>query len=275
MGQDVPVRRWRRPARITSVSDQESDIYEHFASRPTNVDVLVRACQNRTIETMARIRLRSCSRLSTGCRTGPVRGEHSRRAFSQGAHGATCSALLPCGAAQAAVRARDLPESVALTLVDVRETSRPRKASRSTGASDDHTITNLDEARHIIDLYRLRWTLEVYFLTLKTAGFNIEDADISEPRAMINLVAAAAVAAVTVMQLVRARDGTTGEKLTDAFDVADQPLSKLCRLGSKARPSAEEPASEGLPRLRVLGHRPPRGLDRLLWKTRPSRLRRV
>ncbi len=64
----------------------------------------------------------------------------------------------------------------------------------------------------------------MYFLTLKTAGFNIEGADISEPRAMINLVAAAAVAAVTVMQLVRARDGTTGEKLTDAFDVADQPL---------------------------------------------------
>jgi len=29
--------------------------------------------------------------------------------------------------------ARDLPESVALTLVDVRETSRPEEASRSTG----------------------------------------------------------------------------------------------------------------------------------------------
>jgi hypothetical protein len=34
---------------------------------------------------------------------------------------------------------------------------------------------------------------------------------------MINLVAAAAVAAVTVMQLVRARDGSTDERLADAF----------------------------------------------------------
>src|SRR4029077_12197031 len=44
------------------------------------------------------------------------------------------------------------------------------------------------------------------------------------PRAMINLVAAAAVAAVTVMQLVRARDGSTDEQLADAFVPADQPI---------------------------------------------------
>jgi hypothetical protein len=31
------------------------------------------------------------------------------------------------------------------------------------------------------------------------------------------------VAAVTILQLVRARDGNTGQKLTDAFDADDQP----------------------------------------------------
>jgi hypothetical protein len=36
---------------ITGVSDRESDIYEHFASRPANVHLIVRACQNRQIET--------------------------------------------------------------------------------------------------------------------------------------------------------------------------------------------------------------------------------
>ena len=34
---------------ITSVSDRESDIYEHIASAPPNVDVILRACQNRKI----------------------------------------------------------------------------------------------------------------------------------------------------------------------------------------------------------------------------------
>jgi len=41
---------------------------------------------------------------------------------------------------------------------------------------------------------------------------------------MINFVAAATVAAVTVVQLVKARDGATDQMLTDAFDAEDQRL---------------------------------------------------
>src|SRR5882724_1758378 len=87
-----------------------------------------------------------------------------------------------------------------------------------------HAVTNLGEARRIVDLYRMRWTIEEFFHTLKTAGFDIEAADIGDPQAMIKFDAAATVAAVTVMQLVKARDGTTGQSLADAFDPADQPI---------------------------------------------------
>ena len=41
---------------------------------------------------------------------------------------------------------------------------------------------------------------------------------------MINFVAAATTAAVTVMQLVQARDGTTEQTLMQAFEPSDQPL---------------------------------------------------
>ena len=41
---------------------------------------------------------------------------------------------------------------------------------------------------------------------------------------MINFVAAAAVAAVTIKQLVQARDGNTDQLLSDAFDPDDQPI---------------------------------------------------
>jgi hypothetical protein len=78
------------------------------------------------------------------------------------------------------------------------------------------------EARRVVDLYRMRRTIEEFFRTLKSAGFQIEEADIGDPRAMINLVAAATVAAVTVMQLVKARDGATDQPLADAFDPDDQ-----------------------------------------------------
>lgn len=82
----------------------------------------------------------------------------------------------------------------------------------------------------MIDLYRRRWIIEEYFRTLKTAGFDIEDADIGDPHAMMNFVAAAAIAAVTVKQLVCAREGTTGEHLAEVFDPADQPILEAVSL---------------------------------------------
>jgi Transposase DDE domain len=87
-----------------------------------------------------------------------------------------------------------------------------------------HVLATSDQARRIFDLYRKRWTIEEYFRTLKTAGFDIEEADIGAPEVMIKFVAAAAVAAVTIMQLVRSRDGTTQEHLADALEPEDQPV---------------------------------------------------
>jgi len=63
-----------------------------------------------------------------------------------------------------------------------------------------------------------------FFRTLKTAGFDIEEADIGEPEVMIKFVAAATAAAVTIMQLVRSRDGTTLESVADAFEHNDPPV---------------------------------------------------
>src|SRR5437764_15410815 len=60
--------------------------------------------------------------------------------------------------------------------------------------------------------------------TIKTADFDIEEADIGEPEVMIKFVAATAVAAVTIMQLVRSRDGMTQEGVADAFEPDDQPV---------------------------------------------------
>jgi hypothetical protein len=78
----------------------------------------------------------------------------------------------------------------------------------------------------ILSIYQRQrvWDIEEFFRTLKSAGFDIEEADIGEPEVMIKFVAAAAVAAVTIMQLVRARDGTTEEKLIEAFELDDLPV---------------------------------------------------
>jgi hypothetical protein len=117
-------------------------------------------------------------------------------------------------------------------MVDVREVSPPPENSEPVHwrLLTTHQVTNLGEARRIVDLYRMRWTIEEYFRTLKTGSFNIEDADIGDPQVMMKLVIAAAITSVTVMQLVKARDGTTEQRLADAFDPQDQPLLEALSL---------------------------------------------
>jgi hypothetical protein len=212
---------------ITNVSDRESDIYEHFARRPSNVDLIVRACQNRQVETgdegqinllfahvdsqpeQGRFKATIPAAPGRKTRAAELAVRFSRVVVCKPMHGA----------------ARDLPATVTLTMVDVRETSKPKNGEPiQWRLMTTHEVTSVAEARRIVDLYRLRWTIEEFFHTLKTAGFDIEAADIGNPQVMIKFVTAAAIAAVTVMQLVKARDGTTDQSLADAFEPADQSI---------------------------------------------------
>jgi hypothetical protein len=210
---------------ITVISDRESDIYEHFARRPSNAHLIVRACQNRKIETAGEDTLLftlmdglpEAGRITVKIPAAPGRRERiaelairfSPVELRKPLHGA----------------ARDLPDTIGLQLVDVREASTPQDGQPiHWRLLTTHAVTSLGESRRIIDLYRMRWTVEEFFRLLKTAGFDIEEADIGDPQAMIKLATAIAVAAVTVMQLVKARDGTTDQQLMDAFEPDDQPV---------------------------------------------------
>jgi hypothetical protein len=193
--------------------------------RPSNAHLIVRACQNRKIETAGEDTLLftlmdglpEAGRITVKIPAAPGRRERiaelairfSPVELRKPLHGA----------------ARDLPDTIGLQLVDVREASTPQDGQPiHWRLLTTHAVTSLGESRRIIDLYRMRWTVEEFFRLLKTAGFDIEEADIGDPQAMIKLATAIAVAAVTVMQLVKARDGTTDQQLMDAFEPDDQPV---------------------------------------------------
>jgi hypothetical protein len=212
---------------ITVVSDRESDIYEHFACRPANTHLIVRACQNRKIKTTREDTdallfpfvdgLPEAGRVRVKIPAAPGRKKRETELAVRFSSVELCKPLH--GAAP------DLPETIALTLVDIREVSTPEDGEPiHWRLLTTHTVTSLGEAGRIVDLYRMRWTIDEFFRTLKTAGFDIEDADIGEPQVMTKFVAAATIAAITVMQLVKARDGTTDRQLADAFEPGDQPI---------------------------------------------------
>jgi hypothetical protein len=214
---------------ITAISDRGSDIYEYFARRPCHIDQIVRACQNRKIEAgegheeergyLFPFIDRQAEQGRFVVKIPAAPGRKAREAELALRFSAVMLEKPSNGAAA------DLPKAVALTVLDARETCEPEMGEAiHWRLLTTHAVTNLEEARRVVDLYRMRWIIEEFFRTLKTAGFDIEETDIGEPRAMINFVAAATTAAVTVMQLVQARDGTTEQTLAQAFEPSDQPL---------------------------------------------------
>jgi hypothetical protein len=216
----------REAARITVVGDRETDIYEEYARRPANVHLLTRVAQDRRIETAtgqtARLfgfsdTLPEQARFVVTIPAAPGRKQRTAELALRYAPVLVCKPKN--GAADA------LPETVPLTLVDIRETTEPEAGEPiHWRLITTHTVDTPAAARMILDFYRRRWIIEDYFRTLKTAGFDIEAAEIEEPGAMMRFVGAAACAAVIIMQLVRARDGATEQLLEEAFDPADQPL---------------------------------------------------
>ena len=216
----------REAARITVVADRESDIYEEFARRPAGVHLLTRVAQDRRIKTATdeNASLFAFSdNLPEQARfvvTIPAAPGRKPRSAELALRHACVQVRKPKNGA-----APDLPMTVSLTLLDIRETTAPEQGEPiHWRLVTTHTIDNPGTARMVLDFYRRRWIIEDYFRTLKTAGFDIEAAEIEDPDAMARFVGAVAVTGVIVLQLVRARDGGTDQMLQEAFDPADQGL---------------------------------------------------
>ena len=122
-------------------------------------------------------------------------------------------------------------------------------AGRSLIARSDQRA-NADSAWNPISVIRrapsnyerqCQWDIEEYFRTLKTAGFQLEDSELSDPEAFMNFATMAAIAAVTVTQLLRARDNPGGQSLLDAFDAEDeQVIEAICADYEGPNPSSRQ-----------------------------------
>ncbi len=161
---------------------------------------------------------------------------------------------------------RHLPESLPLTVVDVREVD-PRSWHRAAALAASHHPSGDEcrtEAWRIVEWYKQRWLIEQFFRVLKTQGFRLEDSQIATADRLLKLVAIAAKAAVITIQLLQARDGRGKQPIHLAFNArrghgAHRPQSRY--RGQKQ--TAQESASTGQSRLGRLDHRPPRRLGRL------------
>jgi hypothetical protein len=209
-------------ASITVVADRESDIYEAYAYRPANVHVLTRAAQNRCLAsgdylfdamskkkvmdryeiTVPQKRIRPGRTTMVALRYGIVelrRPQTSRH---------TCEV-----------------ETVTLSAVFVEEIKPPEgEEPIQWMLLTTREVASLEDAKDIVAKYRLRWTIEELNRALKSQGMDLEESQVTRANAIKKLAVMALIAASRAIQLVRARDGQTKQKLTDGFDAEDIPI---------------------------------------------------
>ena len=214
---------------VTVIEDREGDIYECFAFRPANVEKLVRAAQDRRLADGTSLFSKAEAWEEAGRMTVELPAAPGRKAR-------TAELSVKFGEVEILRpnhrKASDgLPKSMKVRLVIGREINPPEGEQPALWLLlTTHQVNDIADARRIIGFYRLRWTIEQLFRTMKTKGFDVEALRQEEEGPLERLVTAILIAAVKVMQLVAERDGQAKRPLADVFDSDDQPaLERVCQ----------------------------------------------
>ena len=216
---------------VTVIADRESDIYEEFACRPAETELLIRAHHDRVLEDGGALYgcMENVAELGRETIDLPANPGRPGRKVVLALRARTVTLVRPKRNHPA--EAAKLPKKVTLTLVEAREVDPPDAVTPvHWRLLTTHTVVTLPDARQITGFYRQRWTIEQVFRVMKTKGFDIEAVRVAENGPFENLTTATLIAAIQVLQLVRERDGAAGRPLQDAFDPEDQPaLEAICR----------------------------------------------
>lgn len=206
---------------VTVICDREGDIYDLFASiakAGDNIHLLVRAAQDRALADGGQLKALADAlpeqhrhEIEVPARRGPS-GQMKKRKAAVGIGFSSLQIKRPSGASRA------LPDTIAMRLVVVREIDPPKGAEPVRWVLlTSHAVGGVEDALEIVRWYRLRWTIEQLFRTLKTNGFNVEDSQMVDGHALMNLVTAALIAAMETLRLTLARNGSTRQPAGDGF----------------------------------------------------------
>jgi hypothetical protein len=230
---------------VTVIEDREGDIYECFAFKPANVQKLVRAAQDRCLADGTSLFSKAETWGEAGRMTVELPAAPGRKARK--AELSVRSGKVEIKRPKHRTAADGLPATVSVTLVVGREINPPDGEEPALWfLLTTHQVNDIADARRIIGFYRLRWTIEQLFRTMKTKGFDVEALRQEQDGPLEKLVTAILIAAVKVMQLVAEREGKTKRPLSDVFDPDDQPaLERVCQSLEGKTAKQKNPHSQG------------------------------
>jgi len=205
---------------VTEIGDRESDIYEKWARLPEpGFHILTRAMTDRSILegggklSSAPLELAGTAQVAMRARPGrPARTARLEARFGP------VTIKRPANLA----RQPGLAGTVEVSLIEVSEVNAPPGVTPiSWRLLTTHKVEDADMAWRAVSWYRQRWHIEQFFRTLKQQGLQLEDSQLENAERLIKLTAIAARAACTIMQLVQARDGKSGQDAKIAFSSSE------------------------------------------------------
>lgn len=209
-----------KAAMVTALGDRESDIFALYASAAEqHFHVIARSMHDRRLaddsglyaasETMTVVEQRVI--------VLPARAQRPERAAVLDLRFGAVNLARP-----QTKFLRHLPESLPLTLVDVRERD-PHAGIEPLHwrLLTTHPVANAEQAWRIVEWYKRRWLIEQFFRVLKTQGLKLEDSQVGTADRLVKLVAIAAKAAIITIQLLQARDGRGHQPARLAFNAKE------------------------------------------------------
>ena len=221
---------------ITVVNDREGDFYAHWGLTPGNhVHLLTRLRHDHAAHKGTTVR-KAITRVPVAAQAVIDIREHVNRRPRR-AHLSLRFAEMTLTRPKNTIES-DLPDTIRLNVVEVFEPHPPKGAEPIHWILlTTHEVKTVADAWRIVGWYKLRWTIEQLFRTLKLQGLRVEDSQLATADRLCKLVAIAAHAAAIVIQLVQARDGRDPQPVSLAF--TPDEIELIARLDARMQGKTE------------------------------------
>jgi hypothetical protein len=210
---------------VTVVQDREGDIYESFCLlREAGVDFVIRSTYDRKIagETGGVERIEEhLEGLSAEYEyemevEGDNKHRKKRNARMEVRYGNVRLVRPP----RIGGGVKKYPKTEEIRVVQVQEkeeTVPPGEKRIEWRLYTSHEVTSAEEAVKIIGYYKKRWIIEELFRTIKSEGVKYEETELETGAALRRLFVMAMMAAIQILQLRQAREGTTEQETRLVF----------------------------------------------------------
>lgn len=208
---------------ITVIGDRENDVYEFFDRIPDDkTHVITRIRSDRMLATGGKLYKYIEKQKVLGVIDVTVPSEVRKNRKER-----TARLAIKCGEVEIKkpkqCTDKSASQKIRLRIVEAKEINcPPNQEPIHWRIYTTHSAKSFIEAKQIILWYRCRWNVEQVFRVMKKQGLNIESSQVESATGLMKLAIIALSASIKIMQLVRARDGSTEQKTSEIFEPGEQ-----------------------------------------------------